>query len=115
MQDLGKILRFASLDKAQALIIKSVKQRDETCLDQVGRPLTIKPRTNATATDTRRASGTSRRRVVPSGTNPKPAGLGEASWSHCAAARAQLHMEVTSTDNVASKLSINLSTNLQEL
>jgi hypothetical protein len=105
MQDLGKILRFASLDKAQALIIKLVP----------GRPLTVKPRTNATATGTRRASGTSRRGAVPSGPNPMLARLGEAGRPHFAASRAQLRVEVTSTDEVASKLSINLGTDLQEL
>jgi hypothetical protein len=68
----AKILRFASLDKAQALIIKSVKRRDKTCQGQAGRPLTVKPQTNATTTDTRRASGMSRRRAVPSSKNPTP-------------------------------------------
>jgi hypothetical protein len=38
MQDLGKILRFASLDKAQALIIKSVKWWDKTHRGQADRP-----------------------------------------------------------------------------
>jgi hypothetical protein len=39
----------------------------------------------------------------------------QAGRPHFAASRAQLGMEVTSTNEVASKLSINLSTNLQEL
>jgi hypothetical protein len=86
MQDSGKHLRTASLDDMHALIIKSMHQRDEsararpTDLDQVGRPPVGLLQIDATSIDTRSTSGPSRRRTVPRGLYPRPAGLDEAGW-----------------------------------